>query len=212
MVVRVSYIAYSLFLHGNCRQLTNLTTTKIKSLTNRACYGTIPLQSEMVKDALSKWLLTFDVQKTKALPDGTQELFERIFGERHFSLKCFVRSAAFSVGAMAFLSIVLLLINPVSFITSFSAMGERYEHDFRNPDDPTAWAAFSILAGLWLLWSIVIDYISLFKTRVILGLLVRMHQKYIIAAVAILAMDYLIYRFLFFVGITIVGPLWELAS
>ena len=41
--------------------------------------------SQRAKDALSKWLLTFDVQKAKALPDGTQELFERIFGERHFS-------------------------------------------------------------------------------------------------------------------------------
>src|SRR5215475_10238475 len=49
--------------------------------------------SQRAKDALSKWLLTFDIQKTKALPDGTQELFERTFGKRHFSLKCFVRSA-----------------------------------------------------------------------------------------------------------------------
>src|SRR5262245_64227254 len=40
--------------------------------------------SQRAKDALSKWLLTFDVQKAKALPDGTQDLFERIFGERHF--------------------------------------------------------------------------------------------------------------------------------
>jgi hypothetical protein len=56
--------------------------------------------SQRAKDALSKWLLTFDVQKAKALPDGTQELFERIFGERHFSLKCFIRSAMFSLGAV----------------------------------------------------------------------------------------------------------------
>jgi hypothetical protein len=58
------------------------------------------LTSQRAKDALSKWLLTFDVEKTKALPEGTQELFERIFGERHFSWNCFVRSAAFSVGAI----------------------------------------------------------------------------------------------------------------
>src|SRR6516225_5469122 len=61
------------------------------------------LASQRAKEALSKWLLTFDVQKAKALPDGTQELFERIFGERHFSLKCFIRSAAFSLGAIAFI-------------------------------------------------------------------------------------------------------------
>jgi hypothetical protein len=37
--------------------------------------------SQRAKDALSKWLLTFDVQKAKALPDGTQEFFAKIFGE-----------------------------------------------------------------------------------------------------------------------------------
>jgi hypothetical protein len=46
------------------------------------------LASQRAKDVLSKWLLTFDVQKAKSLPEGTQQLFERIFGERHFSLKC----------------------------------------------------------------------------------------------------------------------------
>jgi len=37
------------------------------------------LASQRAKDALSKWLVSFDVQKARALPDGTQELFERIF-------------------------------------------------------------------------------------------------------------------------------------
>jgi hypothetical protein len=55
---------------------------------------------QRVKDPLSKWLVSFDVQKAKALPDGTQELFERIFGERHISRKCAIRSAAFSLGAL----------------------------------------------------------------------------------------------------------------
>jgi hypothetical protein len=57
------------------------------------------LASQRAKDALSRWLLSFDVQKAKALPDGTQELFNRIFGERHFSLQCFFRSLVFSIGA-----------------------------------------------------------------------------------------------------------------
>jgi hypothetical protein len=53
------------------------------------------LASQRAKDALSKWLLTFDVRQAGALPDGTLGIFERIFGKRHFSLKCFIRSAAF---------------------------------------------------------------------------------------------------------------------
>jgi hypothetical protein len=71
--------------------------------------------SQRAKDALSKWLLTFDVQKAKALPDGTQELFERIFGERHFSLRCFIRSVMFSLGAIAFIGILLFLIDAKRF-------------------------------------------------------------------------------------------------
>ena len=109
--------------------------------------------SQRAKDALSKWLLTFDIQKTKALPDGTQELFERIFGERHFSLRCFVRSAIFSLGAMAFVGILVLLVHPKDFAKMVVVIfTEQW------------WPSLSI----WFLWSIFFDYISLFKTRVIL--------------------------------------------
>jgi hypothetical protein len=59
-----------------------------------------PLASQQAKDALSRWLLTFDIQKAKMLPYGTKELFERVFGNRHFSRKCSDRSAAVSLGAV----------------------------------------------------------------------------------------------------------------
>jgi hypothetical protein len=36
------------------------------------------LASQRAKDALSKWLLTFDVRQAGALPEGTRELFARI--------------------------------------------------------------------------------------------------------------------------------------
>jgi hypothetical protein len=96
--------------------------------------------SQRAKDALSKWLVSFDVQKAKALPDGTQELFERIFGERHFSLKCFVRSAAFSLGAMAFTGILLLLIYP----TAITLIGVTFSSQ-----------TFWLLFALWLPWCII---------------------------------------------------------
>ena len=70
------------------------------------------LASQRAKDALSRWLLSFEVRKAETLPDGTRELFAKIFGERHFSLKCFLRSAAFSLSAMVFLAILLFLISP----------------------------------------------------------------------------------------------------
>ena len=116
--------------------------------------------SQRAKDALSKWLLTFDVQKAKALPDGTQELFERIFGERHFSWKCFVRSAAFSVAAIGFSVILHFLIYPPNLSFRFDVVA----------------SIFLMQVQLWLVWSIIIDYVSLYKTRLILRLLTHLER------------------------------------
>ena len=105
--------------------------------------------SQRAKDALSKWLLTFEVRKEGALPDGTQELFERIFGERHFSLKCFMRSAAFSLGAMALIIILGLLIRPTEFVTLINSLTK-----------PISWyltIGSWLLVTLWIPWSILVE-------------------------------------------------------
>jgi hypothetical protein len=131
------------------------------------------LASPRAKDALSEWLLSFDVRKAGALPDGTQELFERIFGERHFSLKCFIRSAVFSLGGIAFMGILVFLIYPKETLAMMRNIllfeqdiqgGKRFHGD---------WLPLT----LWIPWSILIDYVSLFKTRVILRVLMRTSNK-----------------------------------
>jgi hypothetical protein len=150
--------------------------------------------SQRAKDALSKWLLTFDVQKAKALPDGTQELFERIFGERHFSLKCFVRSAVFSLGAMVFIGILGLLITPKEALQTMRMVFVAiiYQGDWR-------------VLALWFPWSIAIDYVSLFKTRVILRVLTRMRFRNTMISAAILGIDFLVYKLLFTLRFLVVG-------
>jgi hypothetical protein len=156
------------------------------------------LTSQRAKDALSKWLISFDVQKTKALPDGTQELFERIFGERHFSLKCFFRSAGFSLGAMAFILILVLLIYPeqTTFMVKYVFSGHLGDLHVLG-----AWP----LLTLWLLWSIPVDYISLLKTRVILKVLVRIRRGTKSIALGIVAIDFLAYKLLFAVAFVIIS-------
>jgi hypothetical protein len=145
--------------------------------------------SQRAKDALSKWLASFDVQKARALPDGTQELFEKIFGERHFSLKCLIRSAAFSVGAMAFIGLLCFLIRPRPFFQEISIS--------------------SVTARLLiqLSWSIIVDYISLFKTRVILRIMTRLPT--LVLAIPILIVDYFVYTAIFAIGITLGDWLYE---
>jgi hypothetical protein len=142
--------------------------------------------SQRAKDALSKWLLTFDVQKAKALPDGTQQLFERIFGERHFSLKCLFRSVVFSSGAMIFIAILWFLITARGILFIFSNV------------------FFVTLGTLWLCWSIIIDYFSLLKTRIILQIMTGSQLRTVVGAIATLSMDLLIYLIIYTIGITIV--------
>jgi len=155
--------------------------------------------SQRAKDDLSKWLLTFDVQKAKALPNGTQELFERIFGERHFSLKCFVRSAAFSLGAIIVITIIFLLVDPT--------------RGLRLVNDAISKSFFTWFFVLWFPWSIIIDYVSLFKTRVILRILTSLQPKPTLLSLGplILLMDYFVYRFLFVFGYALNESLLGLA-
>jgi len=153
--------------------------------------------SQRAKDALSEWLLSFDVQKAKALPDGTRELFERIFGERHFSLKCFIRSAAFSLGAMAFIAILMFLVYPKEFVRMANL-------SFAAPDMPGFVGEFRHFL-VWLPWSVFIDYVSLFKTRLILGFLTRIRSRNATVAIAIVAIDYAVYRLLFSIGLEVVS-------
>jgi hypothetical protein len=134
--------------------------------------------SQRAKDALSQWLLTFEVQKAKALPDGTQELFERIFGEHHFSWKCFGRSAAFSLGAILFLALIGFLVDPKRLVSIFTQL-----------------STFNIVL-IWLPWAIFIDYISLFKTRVIMRILAQLNWPRILM-IGILAIDFLVYKSIF---------------
>jgi hypothetical protein len=72
------------------------------------------------------------------------------------------------------------------------------------------WVAFT----LWLPWSILVDYVSLFKTRVILSVLSRLHRQRIIIAIAIVGIDYIVYKLLFALGYALVAPIsidiWDL--
>jgi hypothetical protein len=148
------------------------------------------LASKSAKEALSKWLLTFDVRKAEALPSGTRALFDWIFGESHFSLKCFVRSTILSVVAMTLLGFWWLSHHP------------RYDILDLILDS----------AGrLWILWNILIDYVSLLKTRLILRALTRTRLGRG-GAVAPLIVDFLAYMVLFALGSFVILYVYVLIS
>jgi hypothetical protein len=82
------------------------------------------LASPQAKEALTQWLQTADVQKVARLPPYTMEMFQRIFGERHFSFKCLWRSAAFSIGSMIIVFIIIQLATGAKFLTFLDALEE----------------------------------------------------------------------------------------
>jgi len=102
-----------------------------------------------------------------------------------------MRSAAFSLGAMALIIILGLLIRPTEFVTLINSLTK-----------PISWyltIGSWLLVTLWIPWSILVDYFSLFKTRIILRILTRLKGSSIFAIV-ILLVDYYAYLLLYIFG------------
>jgi hypothetical protein len=88
---------------------------------------------------------------------------------------------------MAFIGILALLINP-HLIKAAIVMG---------------WTSLAI----WLPWSIIIDYISLLKTRVVLRSIARFQLRNMFVAIAVLVVDLFIYIVVFNLGFIILQVL-----
>jgi hypothetical protein len=91
------------------------------------------------------------------LPQDTRALFERVFGARHFSLRCVITSVLFSAVTTTGMFAIFFLIDPKAFLSLADLVWEY---------DPQLLVA----VGAWIIWSLVPDYFNLLKTRAILGL------------------------------------------
>ena len=113
----------------------------------------------------------------------------------------FGRSVAFSLGAMVFLGILVFLIDPEEAFKMMKNIFLGQKACYRYPgvnrcDDFYDW----VKVILWLPWSILIDYLSLLKTRIILKVLARMRQSSNLIALPILGIDFMVYKLIFSVG------------
>jgi hypothetical protein len=93
---------------------------------------------------------------------------------------------------MVFIAVLLLLISPEDVLEMKNA--------FLTTRLAEGWENFV----LWLPWSIFIDYISLFKTRFILRVLTHMRRKSATISLAIVVIDYVLYRLIFALGVVVV--------
>jgi len=94
-----------------------------------------------------------------ALPALASLILTRLFGERHWTLKCLLRSSLLSICSIFALFSFSLLYNRHDTITVWNWL-------LALPRKPTM-----EIGAAWLVWAIVPDYVSLFKTRVVLSVL-----------------------------------------
>jgi hypothetical protein len=152
--------------------------------------------SKQVKQDFAAYLKTTDFPAlSQKLPFIIQEIFNRIFGKRHFSLHTLIASVL-----ITFLGIIFLM--SAGFLLGF------LEPRLTPKENVRYWSSYftdfaSIKSFLhWVAWSLVIDYIMLFKTRLMIKLLSRYER--IIFAIAVLALDIFAGLFLYIIGVGIV--------
>jgi len=101
-------------------------------------------QSEENRKFVREWLLGMKLDD-RYWAEFFKDVFARVFGDRHFSVKCIRRSALFSISLCA-----------VIFLIGYRWLGDG------NP------AVYLLLTVIWTVSAIIADYLSLWKTRILL--------------------------------------------
>lgn len=152
--------------------------------------GGLWFMSEKAERALSQdtrrrvvtWVKKADFHGTpESLPSQFVFLFDRVFSEKHWSLRCFLRSCLASVAALA---VSYALLRPT--FQRFTDLGEA---------GPATELAGGIVFSAFLL-NVIPDYLSLLETRWLLGVAHRRAWRFR----RILTLDVLITLAIFFVS------------
>ena len=113
-----------------------------------------------IRTSISRWLQNADLgQAVKSWPDSFGKVFDAVFGERHLSLKCFIRSSLASITAVLLVSIVAWAVDPEIF--------RQLTTDVLIADHPILNIITSMLL-LGALLNLIPDFISLLESRYII--------------------------------------------
>src|SRR2546430_2729825 len=117
------------------------------------------ISSSEEKAALTQRLKSFDVRSLESLPPGTRKFFQRLFGPRHFSIKCAARSVIFSVLSLLVSFAILFLAKPVILVgLSQIKSNETMVNGMKLRDIATIGEYFYLV---WFAMILVVDYIML---------------------------------------------------
>jgi hypothetical protein len=137
------------------------------------------MSSTQARADFTKYLKSTDFTGSVVhLPDDTRSLFERMFGARHFSLRCVVASVLFSIASLIGLFGLAILDN----FETYRILNRAFrEHPVLLP-----------MTGAWVIWSLVPDYFNLLKTRKILGIITARQIRRTSVLVVILFADFVV--------------------
>ena len=132
--------------------------------------------SDEARAALTKFVRALDIHRASILPEGTRDLFEGVFGKHHLSLKCFIRSVCLSLGTIALLCGLAFLSLPfLGHLGWYALMTVQFSASQIAAGWPDIEAildrVLAIVFIVWICWSVIIDYLDLYKTRIILNIL-----------------------------------------
>ncbi len=149
--------------------------------------------AERPRNALSRLLQRLSIEPPHPnLPAIVAAAFDRIFGEKHFSKRCFFMSCLFSILAVAALTAIYLQVNDywARRFWAFRMSGEE----------------LAVFALMTFGFNLIPDYLSLLETRVIVGAMSRTRKAS--ALVGYLFMDLILTYVIF---ITLSGFFWIIA-
>jgi hypothetical protein len=117
--------------------------------------------TDQTKLEIAVWLLGVKVgQRVEPWPDTFAKVFDRVFGTKHLSWKCFWRSCV--------ISYVLLVLAAVIY-TQVRFPSVHFMRSLRFP----GWPHMAMFLGITLFTNVLPDYLSLMESRFVLRLMTR---------------------------------------
>ena len=153
--------------------------------------------NERLRESVSYWILG----EVPALNwrEQASNLIDKFFGTHHFSWKCFVRSCLVSY------ILSFLIFTSINSLFSHYATGRSiYEPKGENLGDPRVWV---VLFYTVTLISLLPDYFSLLKTRVLLRIAARTHRRTIILLLVLI--DLCLSALLITLSLKLFATYWE---
>jgi hypothetical protein len=139
------------------------------------------------KKAISNWLLRIDTHnRSDGFPDAFIKLFDSVFGERHFTLRCFLLSSIASFTGVFIMLAVYFWIRPEGVEL---LIGNYFEDDLVF--------IFIFIPFGTITFNIFTDYISLLETRLLLRWMRK--TKSLLCRIFIIVFDFIITTALFIV-------------